>query len=207
MSVAEAHQGEHRAFLNRYYGWSRKIYDVTRKYYLFGRDTAIDRMLEEPWDSLVEIGPGTGRNLRKIRSKRPHAKLGGIDASDAMLEHARKKCPWASLSQGFAEQADYSKLFGAPPDRVLFSYCLSMVQEKEKALAHALSQVAPGGEVWVVDFSDLGGLRQPMRGMLQKWLATFHVKPLDIQLLHDHGAGIEHGPLHYYVIGRLRRPA
>ena len=55
MSVAEAqhgaHQGEHRAFLNRYYGWSRKFYDLTRKYYLFGRDTALERMLAEPWNS------------------------------------------------------------------------------------------------------------------------------------------------------------
>ena len=110
MSVAEAqhgaHQGEHRAFLNRYYGWSRKFYDLTRKYYLFGRDTALERMLAEPWNSLVEIGPGTGRNLRKLRARRPHAKLGGIDASDAMLEHARAKCPWASLAELEAQLAE-----------------------------------------------------------------------------------------------------
>ncbi len=31
----------HRSFLNTYYGISRHFYDVTRKYYLFGRDRVL----------------------------------------------------------------------------------------------------------------------------------------------------------------------
>jgi len=194
----------HREFLNRYYGWSRRIYDVTRKYYLFGRDTALERLLEERWDRLIEIGPGTGRNLRKLHARRPMAKFGGIEASDAMLVHARSKCPWASFQHGFAETADYQMLLGDRPDRVLFSYCLSMVTDAHAALDNALSTVAPQGEVWVVDFSDLAGLPSTLAKPLRKWLATFHVEPLPPGLFDTYQPALEHGRFRYFVIARLR---
>jgi len=197
----------HREFLNRYYGWSRRIYDVTRKYYLFGRDTALDRLLTERWDRLIEVGPGTGRNLRKLHAKRPGARYGGIEASDEMLVHARAKCPWATFEHGFAESCDYPSLLGQRPDRILFSYCLSMVTDPHAALANALSSVTPSGEVWVVDFSDLEGLSAMARNPLRRWLQTFHVEPLPEGLLDRYDVGIEHGPWRYFLIARLRPQA
>ena len=107
-------RSDHRAFLNRYYGISRHFYDLTRKYYLFGRDTALDRLLELPWSGLVEAGVGTGRNLRKLRARRPAASFGGIDASDEMLVTARAQCPWARLELGFAEDAPFGGVLGTP---------------------------------------------------------------------------------------------
>ncbi len=194
----------HRSFLNRYYGWSRRIYDVTRKYYLFGRDTALQRLAEEPWESLVEVGPGTGRNLRKLHGMRPRAALGGIDASDAMLEHARVRCPWATFEHGFAEDVDYASVLRRPPERILFSYCLSMVTDPVAALEGARRGVAPGGEVWVVDFSDLEGLPAPAARALRGWLRTFHVEPVDHGQLEAVDARIEHGPMRYWVLARIR---
>lgn len=200
---ASANKTEHRDFLNRYYGWSRHIYDLTRKYYLIGREYALRDLLNEDWNVLVEIGPGTGRNLRKLHEQRPDARLGGIEASDQMLEHARARCPWATLLHGFAEDADYTELLGARPDRVLFSYCLSMVQDPVAALENARRSLAPGGEVLIVDFGDLNGLRQPARGALQKWLNAFHVEPLDTTLLRQFDAQITDGLGAYYCIGRI----
>lgn len=200
MSEARA---EHRQFLNRYYGISRHFYDLTRKYYLFGRDQLIDQLAGEPWERLVEVGPGTGRNLRRLHRLRPAARLGGIDASDAMLEHARDRCHFARLEQGFAEEADYSRVVGGAPDRVLFSYCLSMVPEPWLALDHARAQLAPGGEIAIVDFADLGGLPAPLASGLRRWIGTFHVHPLDLERLRALGARIELGPGRYYVIARL----
>jgi len=198
-----ANQTEHRDFLNRYYGWSRHIYDLTRKYYLVGREFALRDLLNEEWNTLVEIGPGTGRNLRKLHKGRPNARLGGVEASDQMLDHARDRCPWATLIHGFAENADYSNLLGAKPDRILFSYCLSMVQDPIAALENARNSLAPGGEVLIVDFGDLNGIRQPARGALQKWLNTFHVEPLDTDLLRQFDAEISDGFGAYYTIGRI----
>lgn len=197
------HREAHRAFLNRYYGVSRSFYDLTRKYYLFGRDTALRQLAGEPWTRLVEIGPGTGRNLRKLRAMRPDASLGGLEASDEMLGHAQKRCPWARFQHGFAEVTDYSQLLGERPDRILFSYCLSMVQEQQKAIEHARAMLAPGGEIVIVDFADLDGLPGPAASGLRKWLETFHVKPLDPALLAPHARSITWGPGRYYVIARI----
>lgn len=203
MNESQNDRAAHRDFLNRYYGASRSIYDVTRKYYLFGRDTELRQLAGEPWQRLVEIGPGTGRNLLKLRAMRPQASYGGVEASDEMLEVAAKRCPWARFQQGFAEDTDYTALLGDRPDRILFSYCLSMVQERERAIEAARRSLAPGGEVVIVDFSDLADVRPPFGGALRRWLETFHVYPLPDTLLGPHARSIKHGPGRYYVIARL----
>lgn len=200
-------QTEHRVFLNRYYRAARPIYDVTRKYYLFGRDRALEQMLAAPWGSLVEVGPGTGRNLEILQRRRAWALYGGIEAADAMLERATARCPWAHFQRAFAEDADYAAVLGAPPQRILFSYCLSMVQRREAALQRAVDSLGPGGEVHVVDFADLAGLPAPLAAALRAWLKVYRVTPLDPGWLAAHGAELTFGPGRYYVIARLRRRA
>ena len=196
-------RAEHRNFLNRYYGLSRHIYDLTRKYYLFGRDAAIHRLLEQPWQRLIEAGVGTGRNLRKLKKARPSAEYGGIDASDEMLRHAAQRCPWAKLTLGFAEDAPYGDVLGQAPDRILFSYCLSMVTDPRAAIVHAQKSVVPGGEVVIVDFGDMGGMARPLREGLRTWLHTFHVNPIDLGLVRGEGSQIHIGPFGYFFIARL----
>jgi len=199
-----AERQTHRDFLNRYYRATRAVYDATRKYYLFGRDEALRELAgDTSWRRLVEVGPGTGRNLRSLRRLRPDAVLGGVEASDAMLEHARPRCPGISLCQGFAEDVDYRSVLGEAPDRILFSYCLSMVQEPERALDHALDALAPGGQVWVVDFADLAGLRGPVKRGLERWLAAFHVAPVALHHLEARRGELRFGPLRYWVRARL----
>ncbi len=189
----------HRRFLNAYYGWSRSIYDWTRRYFLLGREPALAALLEQPWQSLVEVGPGTGRNLRLLHRARPEAALGGVDASDAMLEYARARCPFAELRHGFAEDADFGAVLGRPPERILFSYCLSMVQDPKAALANARAALAPGGEIWVVDFGDCEGVPGPARAALRAWLAGFHVEPLDVSLLEPWAPELRFGPGRYWL--------
>lgn len=191
---------EHRGFLNQLYGPSRHIYDISRKYYLFGRDPALRALCAGSWSTLVELGPGTGRNLREIHKLRPDARLGGVEASDEMLKHAQARAPYAKLIQGFAETADLSAPLGEAPERILFSYALSMMQEPAEAIAAARAQIAPGGEVWVVDFADLGGMPWPAAIGLRRWLRAFHVRPLAEPLLREGGAKeILYGPGRYWV--------
>jgi S-adenosylmethionine-diacylgycerolhomoserine-N-methlytransferase len=198
-----ASRQDHRAFLNRYYGVTRHLYDATRKYYLLGRDAAIARMLETPWERLIEIGPGTGRNLRKLRARRPSAHYGGVEACDVMLTHARERLPWAQLVHGYAEDADYTTLLGARPDIVLFSYCLSMVQDAQHALANARRSLAPGGRVIVVDFGDLATMPTILGRGLRGWLDSFHVQPLAPDVLAPHQPSLSFGPGRYFVIASL----
>ncbi len=205
MSAGTAGHEAHRQFLNRYYGQVRHLYDLTRKYYLFGRDTALRELVAEPWRRLVEIGPGTGRNLLALHAARPDARLGGLEASDVMLEHARARCPWATLTHGFADADEVPlDLLGAPPDRILFSYCLSMVQDPQKALDNARRALAPGGEVVIVDFADCAGLPRALREGFARFLRSFHVAPLDEGALGGE-AVVRYGPARYYLIARLGR--
>jgi S-adenosylmethionine-diacylgycerolhomoserine-N-methlytransferase len=196
-------RAEHRAFLNRYYGVSRFFYDATRKYYLFGRDTVLRELVADTgWSRLIEMGPGTGRNLIGLHRARPEAHLGGIEASDAMLAHARKRCPWAKLEHGFAETAPLGDLLGGRPDRILFSYCLSMVKDGAGAIANARAALAPGGEVVVVDFADFAGLPGPAARAFREYLRTFHVEPLGAESLAQASA-VRFGPGHYFVVARF----
>ena len=197
-------KSEHRAFLNKYYGISRHFYDLTRKYYLFGRDAALKELLAQDWGSLIEVGVGTGRNLRLLHEARPQASYGGVDASDEMLKHVGARAPWAKLQHGFAEDVDMTRVLdGSRPDRILFSYCLSMVNDPLAALRNAQRALAPGGKVFVVDFSDLGGFPGVFRGALRVWLRTFHVQPVDLAVLQELGADIRFGRGHYYVMAEL----
>jgi S-adenosylmethionine-diacylgycerolhomoserine-N-methlytransferase len=193
----------HRTFLDRSYRFTRPIYDATRKYYLFGRDGLLEALLSEPWTTLVEIGPGTGRNLAILHAARPDARVGGIEPCDPMLECARARLPSARFVRGFAETTDPREVLGGPVDRILFSYCLSMTADPGAALDMARRALSPGGQVAIVDFADLAGLPAPARAALGTWLDLFHVRPLDAALLRSHGARVRWGPGRWYLTARL----
>ena len=203
---AEQDLQAHRDFLNRYYKWTKPVYDVTRKYYLLGRDRVLRELGREDWTTLVEIGPGTGRNLLKLAASKPSALLGGVEPCDEMLDFAQQRLPRAHFAHGFAETADYDQLLGRPIDRVLFSYSLSMIGDQGAALDRAYEALAPGGQIVVVDFADLAGLPGLAGRALRKWLETFHVEPLDPTPLLERGATVVYGPGRYYLIGRIPKP-
>ncbi len=195
----------HREFLNRYYGVSRSFYDASRKYFLFGRDRVIDELLAERWDSLVEVGPGTARNLRLLHAARPEARYGGIEPCDAMRDHARATAPWATLVDAFAEEADYTSVLGRPPDRIVFSYSLSMVGDPVASLRRAIDSLPPQGEVVVVDFGPMEGLPSIARSIVRGFLRRFHVNPVDLDTLGREPTSVQRGPLGYFVSARFKR--
>jgi S-adenosylmethionine-diacylgycerolhomoserine-N-methlytransferase len=136
--------GNHATLMDEIYRTQRHIYDLTRKYYLFGRDELIAQLDVPTGGHVLEVGCGTGRNLIKAARAYPHARFHGIDISEKMLKHARRNIDRAGLSnritlcQGDATCFDASALFGCGNfDRVFFSYALSMIPPWEKAIAHA----------------------------------------------------------------------
>ena len=164
------------------YRTQRHIYDLTRKYYLLGRDGLIADLAPPRGGSVLEIGCGTGRNLIAVGKAWPGAQLFGIDISEAMLETARasvtKAGVTATLSQGDACDFDAQALFDrATFDRVFISYALSMIPDWKAALVQAASCVAPGGRLEVVDFGQQDRLPGLWRRALFGWLARFHVAP------------------------------
>ena len=88
--------------MDRMYRYQRHIYDLTRKYYLLGRDRLIRRLNPRCGARILEIGCGTGRNLILAARKYPTARLYGIDVSNEMLASASHAIARAGLSGGNA---------------------------------------------------------------------------------------------------------
>lgn len=206
---------DHAALMDRVYRWQRPIYDLTRKYYLFGRDRLIRELDAKPGMAVLEIGCGTGRNLAMVGKTWRGVRLHGLDISGEMLREARKQLGQSgTLALGDATRFDAASLLGRDGfDRVMLSYALSMIPDWEAALGQAAATLAPGGSLHVVDFGDCTGLPGPLRALLTGWLARFHVTPrLDLgnaaaRVAGSHNLRLEHkrGPLGYYQIVRLTR--
>ncbi|MCL9982583.1 MAG: class I SAM-dependent methyltransferase [Erythrobacter sp.] len=169
----------HAALMDEVYRGQRHIYDFTRKYYLFGRDTLIAGLAAKPGMRVLEVACGTGRNLAKIAKAWPGVRLFGLDISAEMLKSARAALgAEAQLGEGDACSFDPQSLLGEPQfDRIVLSYSLSMIPDWEGAFDHAAGQLAPGGALHIVDFGDLAGLPRPLAAGLRAWLAKFHVEP------------------------------
>lgn len=171
--------------MDRMYRYQRHIYDLTRKYYLLGRDQMLDRLPLEPGESLCEIGCGTGRNLLRLGKGHPAVDLYGLDPSEPMLRSARIALRRADLDRrvrlgrGTAQDFNRHALFGreAPFDHVLFSYSLSMMNDWRSAIEHARANLRQGGSIHIVDFGDLAGLPRRFRRGLLTWLALFGTHP------------------------------
>jgi len=181
-----ANDAAHAALMDRVYRRQRHFYDLTRKYYLLGRDRLVRELEAQPGQSVVEIGCGTARNLIRIAERYPGVKLYGLDASAQMLRTAGDAIARAKLSgrielrHGLAEDVT-AGFFGLkePFDRAIFSYSLSMIPDWRGALLAAASAVDPAGRVHVVDFGDQRSLWPLARRSLRAWLALFHVTPRD----------------------------
>jgi S-adenosylmethionine-diacylgycerolhomoserine-N-methlytransferase len=165
--------------MDEVYRGQRHIYDFTRKYYLFGRDTLIAGLAAKPGMRVLEVACGTGRNLAKVAKAWPGVRLFGLDISAEMLKSARAALgAEARLGEGDACSFDPQSLLGEPAfERIVLSYSLSMIPDWEGALDHAAGQLAPGGALHIVDFGDLAGLPRPVAAGLRAWLAKFHVEP------------------------------
>jgi len=183
MSVAEP---AHAELMDGVYRHQRHVYDLTRKYYLLGRDRMIDG-LDVPWaGSVLELGCGTGRNLVQAARAYRHAQFSGLDISAEMLETAavaigrRDLSARVRLAQGDASDFDAEALFGKRAfDRVFISYALSMIPEWRRTVAAALDALDEGGSLHIVDFGRQERLPGWFKAALRAWLAKFHVSPRD----------------------------
>lgn len=185
MSAAEEPRAAaaHAALMDGVYRHQRHIYDATRKYYLLGRDDMIRELDAASGDSVLELGCGTGRNLVMIGKRYPDCRLFGLDISEEMLINARltlgrRGNSPATLIQGDARMLDAYAQFGESGfDHIVLSYALSMIPPWRETLTAAIANLKPTGRLHVVDFGTREKLPAWFGGLLDAWLARFHVKP------------------------------
>ena len=178
---------DHAAAMDRMYRLTRHVYDITRRYYLLGRDRLLERVVTASDSATLEVGCGTARNLIQLAKRPEPGSLYGLDASHEMLETAAGSIAKAGvdrggrerivLRQGLAEQLDAQRMFGRdePFDTIFFSYCLSMIPTWPGAIDAALANLRPGGRLLIVDFWDQKDLPVVFAAGLKRWLSLFHV--------------------------------
>ncbi|MGB7431854.1 MAG: class I SAM-dependent methyltransferase [Ahrensia sp.] len=198
------HRNTHASLMDDVYASQRHIYDVTRKYYLLGRDQALRDLKPQPGQTVLEIGCGTGRNLALASKIYPHARLFGLDISEEMLKSARAQLQKSNATRTIVlQQADASDfepmpLFGVQGfDRILISYAVSMMPTWREAVLQAAQCLNRAGELHVVDFGQQAGLPAWFGTGLRAWLAKFHVEPrADLEAVLNDAASIVCGTVH-----------
>lgn len=171
------------ARMERMYRPQRLIYDLTRKWYLSGRDRLVDSIAARRGERVLEIGCGTGRNLVRLGRRCPGVLLCGVEPARSMLERAERQlagaglAPRARLVYGTAETIEPMRDFGVDGfDHVLASYCLSIIDDPLPALERALAALVPGGTLYVVDFGSMERLPGRAAAAMRAWLARFGVR-------------------------------
>ncbi len=143
--------------MQQYYRLQSKIYDATRWSFLFGRKRILRELPFQTEDRfhLLEVGCGTGFNLKRLARLYPQASFTGLDVSCDMISLSEKAThsftDRVELREMPYEDAD-SDLTGKL-DAILFSYSLTMINPQWESLIHrAKKDLKPGGLIAVVDF-------------------------------------------------------
>ena len=169
--------------MDRMYRHQRYFYDLTRKYYLLGRDKLIGEMNAQPDENILEVGCGTARNLIILAKKYPETNFFGLDASSEMLKTSQIKVDSKNLENvdlkvALADGFSYRDTFDLekPFDSIFFSYSISMIPPWKESIANALNNLKRGGNLYIVDFYDQADLPKGFQKLLQGWLCQFHVQ-------------------------------
>lgn len=194
------------------YRHQRYIYDLTRRYYLIGRDQMIAELAPPVGGTVLEIGCGTARNLLHAARRYPGAKFYGLDVSEEMLKTARAsiaRSPFRdsiTIAQADATNFSAAELFGiANIDRIFISYALSMIPPWQDVIRRAVSQLSPIGELHVVDFGTMASMPSLARRGMHTWLTKFSVTPRqdledvvrDVARRSGRSAAFDHGRFDY----------
>ena len=169
--------------MDKMYRYQRYFYDLTRKYYLLGRDRLLNEMKISDGDNVLEVGCGTGRNLAILARKYPKTNFYGLDASAAMLETAHNKIKSKNISNvtfknALADDFSFDKTFNLERqfDVIFFSFSISMIPPWKESIANALENLQNGHSFYIVDFYDQSDLPIWFRKILAGWLVKFGVR-------------------------------
>ena len=124
------------------------------------RSRAVRKLELQHGDTVLEVGCGTGRNLPYLKSAvGSSGHIFGVDLSEKMLSRAWTLCEqrgWTNVTLACADALDFRA--PRPLNAVLFSLSFSVMQNRERILNHAWSQLRPGGRVVIVDGKTMPGL-------------------------------------------------
>ena len=98
--------------------------------------------------SVLDVGCGTGKLLRRVHSYWPQAQLIGVDPAPGMIEMAKRLTPNATFSQGRAEALP---LQDASVDLALSTISFHHWQDQAAGIREIARVLRPGGYFILVD--------------------------------------------------------
>ncbi len=139
--------------------WLTRFYDPLlalslRERTLKGR--LIDQASIAPGHDVLDVGCGTGTLAILAKTRRPDARVVGLDGDAQVLEIARRKASAAGVEIELREGLADAETAFAPAsfDRIFTSLVLHhlILEQKRVALAAMRHWLRPGGELHVLDF-------------------------------------------------------
>jgi ubiquinone/menaquinone biosynthesis C-methylase UbiE len=117
------------------------------------RRKAVERLQLKPGDSVLEIGCGTGRNLRFLREAvGPRGHIFGVDLSEAMLSKAKQLCTerkWENVTLIRSDASSYS--VPGEVSGVIFSLSYATIPDHKEVLLHVWNQLEVGRNLVIMD--------------------------------------------------------
>jgi ubiquinone/menaquinone biosynthesis C-methylase UbiE len=98
--------------------------------------------------TVLDVGCGTGRLLRKAKVRWPIAQFIGVDPAAGMIENARRLMPDAKF---YVSQAESLPLSDASVDLVFSTASYNFWQDKEKGLREIKRVLKVGGRLFLAD--------------------------------------------------------
>lgn len=206
-----------KQFVRRRYNKLAPIYIAFEYVFLLppGIRTRTIKTLElEAGDRVLEVGCGTGRNLRRlIDAVGVSGHIYGVDSSEGMLARAKAlsaRHEWRNVTLLHEDAAEYS--LPEPVDGAFFSLSYATMPHRQRVLQHAWNQLKPGGRLVIMDARIPEGIIGKIYRPLLTWFLKLTVlgNP-DVDILEDlrQLAGkieVEYLFLETYFIGRATKP-
>lgn len=140
----------------RYFSLSAKDWDEIRSHHI--SENAVEKALlelvgEKPFNSLLDVGTGTGRMLQLLQDH--YAEAVGIDSSLEMLAVARANLDASKTSSA---QVRFGDIFNLPVARNTFDVAvvhqvLHFLDDPARAIRETAQALRPGGRLLIVDFA------------------------------------------------------
>ncbi|MDR3577877.1 MAG: class I SAM-dependent methyltransferase [Anaerolineaceae bacterium] len=111
-------------------------------------------------ETIVDLGCGTGRLLRKLARRWPEAKLIGVDPAEGMIAEARRLTGGVTFYVSMAEKLP---LADESAELVTSTVSFHHWQDQAQGLREVVRVLRPGGRFVLADFSMPLGLRKVFR--------------------------------------------